>query len=367
MKKLIITTIYLMLISFSYVYAEQQNVSVDIIESNRVMDEWCEPGLYSPVNILDGDINTWFAEGEPDRYYNRGYAKVKIYFSRPVLIDEVHIINGCAKDKRFFLKNSRLKNIKMSFSNNDKVRKNKECSYVCFDNIKYLLKDTSEIQKIQIGYTLLSDEFILTNEGNEGDQIYPGEAEGRSCITEVEFYYKGEKITINNLDKLRKDYNRNIGIQLQKIFTTRIETGGSYKSLPNIFYVMNKYDIKNNCSGECPQEYENDIIALLRSHIYLDIKKDGSIYYKKTGAGYVPPVTNPNDFVRTYLNKDQSDYFPDGVMIKDSKLYMKFKEKWILCKYWFTTGGVIVETQFDKTLPNNFYLYFGDYDIDTLQ
>jgi hypothetical protein len=164
------------------------NVTYISMASTTAFEEWKHPGKYSPVMAFDGDRSTCFAEDESDNSFDFG-----IRFEKDIQIDEVRIMNGNGKSEDLFKKNNRVIELKVVFYY-DKKELGEEI-------IK--LKDQMEFQKLKLKKDYKADYIYVYS---MGEKLYKGTDYDDTCITEIEFYYRGKKIEIINAVQLQNDY-----------------------------------------------------------------------------------------------------------------------------------------------------------------
>jgi hypothetical protein len=283
MRNLLKINILFLLITIVNAAEQNQWVRIDYIQSySGVLDEWKNPGLYSPVNIFDVDASTSYA----------GYIYCKIYFDKPVNIDEIRIINGFAKNDDLYLKNNRIREFRISFDNS-KLRGEGSSEY-------FTLKDTIEFQSLKLKTIHYSDTIFISSDckqnqnGNPStcDRIYKGSKYNDTCLTELAFYYKGQKIEILDVEKLKKDYVARLQADLIRTF--------SDKSFRVVFTT--------------PQDYFLSVCELKSD-------KNGNLKASNISKN-------------KYFIGDTKTYIPDMWKVENAKLYLRFNGKWMLYKYY---------------------------------
>jgi len=252
---------------------------ISLGESVYSLEEWKYPGKYSPVNAFDGDPSTCFAEDTSDNGLS-----IKVRFKEPIHLDEINIMDGFTKSKEYFYKNNRIKEVKVIFY----FAKNR----IGEEIIK--LKDQMEFQKLKLKNDYKVDFIYLYS---MGENIYKGTKYDDTCITEIEFYYKGKKVEIKNTEQLQKDYLD----RLNKDYHRGLED--------HTYYFTPKND---------------------RTHI---IK-----FYKNGTIDYLSSVYNPGWEVK--FRKDKKFRLSDHIQyrywkLEDLKLYMRNNKdtKWKLMKF----------------------------------
>jgi hypothetical protein len=108
-------------------------------------------------------------------------------------IDEIRIWNGYGKSPELWKKNNRAKEISIWVG----VSETKS-----FTNIEYVLKDTE-------GYQSIKFSPILGNQVNvQILSTYPGTMYDDTCISEIEFWYQGQKYEVANLEEAKREFVR---------------------------------------------------------------------------------------------------------------------------------------------------------------
>lgn len=272
MKHVISNMLFILLISLS-VLAETDNTVLisEITSDNPVLEEWKTPGVYSPVNILDGNIDTCYAVREDN-------INIRIKFVTPLKIDEIRIMNGFGKNDTSFSENNRVSNCEIYFILKDEL----------IGEEGHILKDQKEFQSIKLKKEYLFEQFKIFNLSS--GKKYKGTKYDDYCITEIELYYKGKKIDINNINELKRDYLERLNRILVKAFTDH--------------------------------EYrDNDDCGIDRAII--KFSSDGTVQFPDY-CGAIEPVDNcpPNND-------------PEFWKIENNKLYMRLsnKSKWKLYRY----------------------------------
>jgi len=310
MKKcLSILVMFLFIVVYGYTQ-QNQSIIIDYIHSDAlVVDEWKNPGLYSPVNILDGDINTSYAQRPCQGFrYSSIPITLTIRFKNPVTFDEIRIMNGFGRNEELFKKNNRIKKMLIGVSpiETGKYDNDPEEESVSFQDIK-------EFQSVKLSkmYSAKQVRFIT-------EEIFKGTKYNDTCITELEFYNKSQKIDIMHVPRLKKAYITKIGRDITAAFSDKTYT----------------FDT----------EGWNDTV---------DLSKDGSIKYHQSDSYGDPPI---------------NEIMPDKWKMENSRLYMRFNSKWILYNYAIVESNVevrsvwniILFTDLNDYIPENhpYKLYF---------
>lgn len=271
----------LMILASASIFATHKPmVHIDSIYSKPfVVDEWKNPGLYSPVNIFDGDVTTSYAATTCDTFFETSHGiDLTILFKKNILIDEIRIMNGLGRNDDLFKKNNRIKNIKIALYTESALRGEADPQVE-----EKGLADVKEFQIIKFTH-----EYNIRQIRLDSLDVYNGSKYNDTCITELEFYYKGQKIYINDVGKLKKTYIADLNKNLIKAFSDK------------------EYEIYPDGSDDSMILY-----------------KDGNIKYKQADSFSLPPV---------------DEIMPDRWKVESSKLYMRISNVWILYKYAFRTN-----------------------------
>ena len=267
---------------------QEQKVSVtDISTSSKIVDDWKTPGRYAPVNLFDGDVATCFAVEAIRKNVITDSIGVTVLFNKPVNIDEIKIANGFAKSQKTFDENTRLKKLNLYIFKPEGKQQGKD-SYI-LETIE--LKDVKAYQNVKLSREYFTKKIEMGIGSSSGElsgrepgkyQIFYGGTKYYDiCISEIEFYYKGKKVTLTNADKIKKDYASNLHKKLVNAFSDKVYMWGD---------------------GCCP---------------YLETYKDGRIEYGRSPFG--PKPYN----------------YPDRWKVENAKLYMRCIGTWRLFEYKF--------------------------------
>jgi len=149
---------------------------------------------YWPGNLVDKDLSTAWAysrAGTDNLFYTR--AIVSFSFLNTNWIDEIRIWNGYGKSSDLWKKNNRAREISIFIG----ISGTKS-----FTNIEYVLKDTD-------GYQSIKFSPVLGNEVNvQILSTYPGTMYDDTCISEIEFWYQGQKYEVANLEEAKREFVR---------------------------------------------------------------------------------------------------------------------------------------------------------------
>ncbi|URA09415.1 NADase-type glycan-binding domain-containing protein [Thermospira aquatica] len=140
--------------------------------------------------MFDNNIKTAFAVKDTELY-------IYIIFEKPILIDEIRIFNGWGKSKESFYHNYRIKELGVSLFNQDEYARAK--NYLDFG---ILFNDEFKFTNIYI--TNITNEIVpRRNLRLMFIEVYSsGVIHRKTCISEIQLYYKGKRYKIVNLDEV---------------------------------------------------------------------------------------------------------------------------------------------------------------------
>lgn len=201
-SKIIVVHLVLLFVFYCSLMA---NTAVNIVKiiSDPVLDEWKVPGKYSPLKVFDGDRSTCFAED-----IDKGSFGFEIKLDKGVFIDEISVLNGFCKSKKLYNENNRLKRITFSFNFGGK-----EVTLERFN-----LLDVDKYQKFKLGKVIQADSIVIYSLGKDR-YLYKGSKYDDTCISEIELYYNGSKISIDNAEKFQKNYLSSLNNRLIEAFS----------------------------------------------------------------------------------------------------------------------------------------------------
>ena len=154
--------------------------------------------LYSPANMLDGDMSTTWCEAEKN---GPGLGQVITFeFESPFSFDEIQIVNGF-NYKNLYLQNNRVKKIQLT-----QVAKKhfQQKDYELVDNVQ----DWQSIKFEQLQTTQTLTIKIL--------DVYKGTNFDDTCLSDIRFLCKGKVIPFKGVDELKAIQNENSKMLLNK-------------------------------------------------------------------------------------------------------------------------------------------------------
>ena len=147
--------------------------------------------LYSPANMLDGDMSTTWCEAEKN---GSGLGQVITFeFESPFSFDEIQIVNGF-NYKNLYLQNNRVKKIQLT-----QVAKKhfQQKDYELADNVQ----DWQSIKFEQLQTVQIMTIKIL--------EVYKGTNFDDTCLSDIKFLCKGKVIPFKGVDELKAIQNEN--------------------------------------------------------------------------------------------------------------------------------------------------------------
>ena len=183
---------------------------------------------YSSFNLVDGNLSTAGAintnghVGQPLTNVRAPY--FTIFFKENYPVDKIVVYNGYQKNKDIYLKNNRVKELfVIAIGTNYREE---------LINRVYKIYDKFEGQEIIFEKSINAKDwtfFVLST--------YPGTEYDDICISEIEFWYKGEKYKIGNLEEAKKEFLQKVREEVRKTITmyaTPYEETGSIEMEPLI-------------------------------------------------------------------------------------------------------------------------------------
>lgn len=194
----VVFTILMLLISRTFPLEFELEVDNEWVFDNSIISgSDGNPLKYSFFNLFDNNTNTTLAINTNVREI-KGYAYFDIILKKNYLVDKIVIYNGFQKSINSFYKNSRVKELEIWVT---KVLNQEHKNFTNLLKTNILLKDTSERQVVNLPYVLDGNEF-----GFYVQSTYPGTQYDDICISEIEFWYKGEKYKVKNLEEAKREY-----------------------------------------------------------------------------------------------------------------------------------------------------------------
>jgi hypothetical protein len=153
------------------------------------------PLKYNPLYVLDNDLKT--AVNFYTNYLDKIYFQIK--FNKEYPVDKIVIYNGYQKSDDLFYKNQRIKIFSYS-------------GFIYYREPEYIFKDIIS-SAIFLKDNKLPQEIIFSNSiycnlwGFGADSTYPGTKYNDIAVSEIEFWYKGQKYEIANLHQVMMAYS----------------------------------------------------------------------------------------------------------------------------------------------------------------
>lgn len=317
MKKIIFNLLFVILIKCYHGYAREMLLdgsNKNYMISSIIPSSDGNPLRYMIFNLFDNNLNTTVAVNSKYKPYKEdAFPYFRIVFKEPYKIDKIVIYNGYQKSDELYSKNSRAKDILITVLNHIEKEKNKKYSVSIETN--FLLNDTKEPQVIDLPD--VSGDYWIVN----FKSTYPGSGSDDICISEIEFWYKGEKYEVKNLEEAKKEY-----LQARR----RHELDGlqdTYHSLTRIGYEL---------------DYKDKIFSLWKK-LGVDVDK---LYL------YYPPEVERVDLYIKFARESIFSFSGDITALKkDDKIIRNFKGK---NKYWL----------FDDLYVKKSLMKIGEWKID---
>ncbi|URA10589.1 NADase-type glycan-binding domain-containing protein [Thermospira aquatica] len=168
---------------------------------------------YSIFNLLDGNPKTTLALNKKNITSMATNEYFRIVFKENIKIDQLVFYNGFQRDEERFKKNNRAKEIKVYVRvvSNIITKGNREGIYKSNTfTTNLILEDSWNKQVIPVG-EVVGNTFIF-----HIFSTYPGTHYNDTCISEIEFWYKGEKYEIANLEEAKREYLRRYIEEMRK-------------------------------------------------------------------------------------------------------------------------------------------------------
>lgn len=154
--------------------------------------------LYSPANMLDGDMSTTWCEAEKN---GSGLGQViTLEFAEPFSFDEIQIVNGF-NYKNLYEQNNRVKKIQLT-----------QVAKKHFQQKDYELADhTPDWQSIKFKYLQTAQTITI-----KILEVYRGTNFDDTCFSDIRFLCKGKVIPFKGVDELKAIQNENSRMLLNK-------------------------------------------------------------------------------------------------------------------------------------------------------
>ncbi|NPV02354.1 MAG: hypothetical protein HPY53_13350 [Brevinematales bacterium] len=241
----------------------------DDVKMGSVILPYNDPLKYSPYNLFDKNKNTALALNTKNIDYEDTIKNnyFIVFFTQPIDIDKICILNGYQKSDNLFYENERVKKLQISFYNSDfKIIQ-------IISNISiYDIKDNQKIifpQKINTSLML----FEVT-------EHYSGIKYQDLCISEIELWDGNEKYEIGNLEEAKKQYINKLiktyAIYLQDISFDYTESIGFLETKEVLFSKWKKLGIKTDNIYDIGELYNRPGFNT-RISFEMDKKYSGSI------------------------------------------------------------------------------------------
>ena len=204
--------IYASLIYISGNYHDYFNQTITPIDNG-------DPNEYNIFNLFDNNLKTAVALNLKYRHKEEIEAPFfRVIFKNKYNIDRLVIYNGFQFNDELYKKNSRAREIKITFFNKNTiyVKEGEIYNDVIIDEKGKERKVKYENSDIFITNCVLLDtkekqivEFPEVKENNlkvDVISVYPGAKYDDICLSKIEFWDKGEKYKVSNLEEAKKEY-----------------------------------------------------------------------------------------------------------------------------------------------------------------
>ncbi len=203
MRRIIGSFLFIILLISNYGYTREiliDGKNEDYLLSCIIPSYDENPLRYMIFNLFDNNLATTIAINSKYIPYRQEvkFPYFRIIFKKPYKVDKIVIYNGFQKSDELYYKNERAKEISITVLNY--TDKKKEEKYSVSIETNFLLIDSKEGQV-----------FILPDVSGEHwiidvHSTYPGTLYDDICISEIEFWYKGEKYEVKNLEQAKREY-----------------------------------------------------------------------------------------------------------------------------------------------------------------
>lgn len=251
------------------------SIKLNVGAKTPILDEWKYPGKYSPINAFDDDIKTCYAEGW-DALYKGSF---DIVFNRTISIDEIQFEPGFFKDEITFQRNNRVKILSIHII--DKT--NNKPKTINFNFTDEMKMQSKKIDSVTIDGMMFSIQ-----------DVYKGSKYNDTCISEIQFYNKGEKITIDDIKYLKKQYILQLEKRLKHMFHGK-KYQVNIENVGNVYFESNgiiKYQTTGNINIPLPKRWDIRNSRLFFYYkgkwqlvkYYTDIMKTSALFVDKIGS-----------------------------------------------------------------------------------
>ncbi len=197
--KVKIMIILSLLIIYSCINASK--IELDGIERGKlgliytIFGEDNSPLKYNEFNLLDKNLKTASAISKSNCSPEDSIPWFNIFFKKEFPVDKIVIYNGFQLNMTVYQLNDRPNEVKIDSQNESDDSTN----YSFVTNIQLL--DITNSQEL-----LLNKEIRIKNFGIGVLSTYPGTKYDDICLSKLEFWYKGEKYNVANLEEAKKEY-----------------------------------------------------------------------------------------------------------------------------------------------------------------
>ncbi|QJR21440.1 hypothetical protein BREVNS_0690 [Brevinematales bacterium NS] len=157
---------------------------------------------YSPINIVDNNLTTCWAYNTEDKK-----SRIVLRFTNFILIDEIRVYNGYQKSSNVYRANARTKEVRLFLEREKREDFTPFANYGTSTNVWFwegVLKDTFSAQVFKFKPVVANEFYFVVL------STYPGTTYDDTCISEIEFWYRGQKYEVANLEEAKREFVRKV-------------------------------------------------------------------------------------------------------------------------------------------------------------
>lgn len=173
---------------------DEAKVKTVTATSELVEEKFAGSYLYSPANILDGDMKTTWCEGLDGDGIGES---ITIEFWEPVSFDEIQIVPGFARTDNEYWINNRVKSLLIT-----------QVAEEHFQQKEYTLNDKNGWHsiKFELPQTAQTIELKITD-------VYAGRKYKDTCLDDFRLLYQGRVIPFKNVDSIKTE-QKQVSLQM---------------------------------------------------------------------------------------------------------------------------------------------------------
>jgi len=157
---------------------------------------------YSPINIVDNNLTTCWAYNTQDKK-----SRIVLRFTNFIPIDEIRLYNGYQKSSNAYKANARAKDVRLILGKDTREVFDPYADYGNKSELWFWegrLKDTFQVQVFKFKPVVANEFYFLVL------STYPGTTYDDTCISEIEFWYRGQKYEVGNLEEAKREFVRKV-------------------------------------------------------------------------------------------------------------------------------------------------------------